>query len=282
MQNRVKFVAKAMFNHCCRSKWTESCPKPTPQIHLQSKGLVDFVRTHGVKVLVGTPVTCETCRQLGIPRFCRTGFFGVGADLRFQCSSSPARIATLLLFTAQENSRVWRASLCALETARTKHVAASSEVANNASEILFAMQQPALHPKLPQPVSCYEVLADDEKTWSWTKESGAGIEGSRKVLHPSPLPSKAKGSRPRRPFMIPVRPPPPPPMVLPPPPWCGAVVGCFPPPVVVGCFPPPCGVVWFGCGLWWFPPFPPCGVVWVGWFPLHVWICLGCLVNPCS
>ena len=37
--------------------------------------------------------------------------------------------------------------------------------------------------------------------------------------------------------------------------WCG---------VVVGCFPPPCGVVWFGCGLWWFPPFPPCGVVWVG------------------
>ena len=159
MQNRVKFVAKAMFNHCCRSKWTESCPKPTPQIHLQSKGLVDFVRTHGVKVLVGTPVTCETCRQLGIPRFCRTGFFGVGADLRFQCSSSPARIATLLLFTAQENSRVWRASLCALETARTKHVAASSEVANNASEILFAMQQPALHPKLPQPVSCYEVFS---------------------------------------------------------------------------------------------------------------------------
>ena len=26
-------------------------------------------------------------------------------------------------------------------------------------------------------------------------------------------------------------------------------------------------MVWFGCGLWWFPPFPPCGVVWVGWFP---------------
>ena len=42
---------------------------------------------------------------------------------------------------------------------------------------------------------------------------------------------------------------------LPPPP-CG---------VVVGCFPPPCGVVWFGCGLWWFPPFPPLwrGVGWV-------------------
>ena len=43
----------------------------------------------------------------------------------------------------------------------------------------------------------------------------------------------------------------------PPPPWCGVVVGCFPPPLwcgaVVGCFPPPCGVVWFGCGLW-FPP----------------------------
>ena len=71
-------------------------------------------------------------------------------------------------------------------------------------------------------------------------------------------------------------PPPPPPMVPPHPPlWCGVVVGCFPPPpvvwcgVVVGCFPPPCGVVWFGCGLWWFPPFTPCGVVWVGWFPLH-------------
>ena len=24
-----------------------------------------------------------------------------------------------------------------------------------------------------------------------------------------------------------------------------------------------CGVVWFGCGLWWFPPFPPCGVLWL-------------------
>ena len=85
-----------------------------------------------------------------------------------------------------------------------------------------------------------------------------------------------------------VPPPLPPPMVPPHPPlWCGVVVGCFPPPpvvwcgVVVGCFPPPCGVVWFGCGLWWFPPFTPCGVVWVGWFPLHVWICLGCLANPC-
>ena len=63
--------------------------------------------------------------------------------------------------------------------------------------------------------------------------------------------------------MIPVRPVPPPPMV---PHGCGLlpsppVVCCG---VVVGCFPPPCGVVWFGCGLWWFPPFPPCGVVWVG------------------
>ena len=65
-------------------------------------------------------------------------------------------------------------------------------------------------------------------------------------------------------------PPPPPQWFLPTPPlWCGVVVGCFPPPpvvwcgVVVGCFPPPCGVVWFGCGLWWFPPFTPCGVVWV-------------------
>ena len=61
-------------------------------------------------------------------------------------------------------------------------------------------------------------------------------------------------------------PPHPPPVV-----WCGG--GLLPSPpvvwcgVVVGCFPPPCGVVWFGCGLWWFPPFPPCGVVWVGWFP---------------
>ena len=62
----------------------------------------------------------------------------------------------------------------------------------------------------------------------------------------------------------------------PPPQW-------FPPPPrtpVVASLPPLwCGVVWFGCGLWWFPP---CGMVWVGWFPLHVWICLGCLVNPCS
>ena len=41
-----------------------------------------------------------------------------------------------------------------------------------------------------------------------------------------------------------------------PPLWCGVLVGCFPL--------RPCGVVWFGCGLWWFPPFPPCGVVWVG------------------
>ena len=38
--------------------------------------------------------------------------------------------------------------------------------------------------------------------------------------------------------------------------WCGC--GLLPS--------PPCGVVRFGCGLWWFPPFPPCGVVWVGWF----------------
>ena len=69
------------------------------------------------------------------------------------------------------------------------------------------------------------------------------------------------------------RPPPPRPMVLPPP--CGAWCG-----VVVGCFPPPCGVVWFGCGLWWFPPFPPCGVVWVGWFPPACLDLLGVFGKP--
>ena len=53
--------------------------------------------------------------------------------------------------------------------------------------------------------------------------------------------------------------------------WCG---------VVVGCFPPPCGVVWFGCGLWWFPPFPPCGVVWVGWFPPACLDLLGVFGKP--
>ena len=58
---------------------------------------------------------------------------------------------------------------------------------------------------------------------------------------------------------------------FPPPPWCG---------VVVGCFPPPCGVVWFGCGLWWFPPFPPCGVVWVGWFPPACLDLLGVFGKP--
>ena len=67
-------------------------------------------------------------------------------------------------------------------------------------------------------------------------------------------------------------PPPPPPMVPPPPHlWCG---------VVVGCFPPPCGVVWFGCGLWWFPPLPPCGVVWVGWFPPACLDLLGVFGKP--
>ena len=82
---------------------------------------------------------------------------------------------------------------------------------------------------------------------------------------------------------------PPPPMVPPHPPpplWCGVVVDCFPPPAVVWCgvvvgrFPPPCGVVWFGCGLWWFPPFPPCGVVWVGWFPPACLDLLGVLGKP--
>ena len=53
--------------------------------------------------------------------------------------------------------------------------------------------------------------------------------------------------------------------------WCG---------VVVGCLPPPCGVVWFGCGLWWFPPFPPCGVVWVGWFPSACLDLLGVFGKP--
>ena len=72
-----------------------------------------------------------------------------------------------------------------------------------------------------------------------------------------------------------VPPPPPPPMVPPHPPpplWCGVVVGCFPPPPVVWC-----GVVW----LWVASPLP---VVWcgLGGSPLHVWICLGCLANPCS
>ena len=68
----------------------------------------------------------------------------------------------------------------------------------------------------------------------------------------------------------------------PPPLWCGVVVGCFPPPPVV----------WCGCGL--LPPSLWCGVVWVWalvvpllpplWrgVALHVWICLGYLVNPCS
>ena len=58
----------------------------------------------------------------------------------------------------------------------------------------------------------------------------------------------------------------PPPVV-----WCG---------VVVGCFPPLCGVVWFGCGLWRFPPFPPCGVVWVGWFPPACLDLLGVFGKP--
>ena len=95
-----------------------------------------------------------------------------------------------------------------------------------------------------------------------------------------------------RPHMIPVRPSPPPSPhqwflpSTPPPVWCGG--GLLPSPpvvwcgVVVGCFPPPCGVVWFGCGLWWFPPFPPVAWCGLGGSPLHVWICLGCLANPCS
>ena len=64
------------------------------------------------------------------------------------------------------------------------------------------------------------------------------------------------------PYMIPVRPspPPPPPMVPRHPPPCGVVWWWV-----------ASGVVWFGCGLWWFPPFPP---LWrgVGWVvpPLHV------------
>ena len=43
---------------------------------------------------------------------------------------------------------------------------------------------------------------------------------------------------------------------------------------------PPCGVVWFGCGLWWFPPSPPCGVVWVGWFPPACLDLLGAFGKP--
>ena len=74
-------------------------------------------------------------------------------------------------------------------------------------------------------------------------------------------------------YMIPVRPTPPSPPNGSPPPPCAVVrlwVASLPPlwcGVVVGCFLLPCGVVWFGCGLWWFPLFPPCGVVLVGWFP---------------
>ena len=39
-------------------------------------------------------------------------------------------------------------------------------------------------------------------------------------------------------------------------------------------------MVWFGCGLWWFPPFPPCGVVWVGWFPPACLDLLGVFGKP--
>ena len=66
------------------------------------------------------------------------------------------------------------------------------------------------------------------------------------------------------------------------------------PPLMVPPPPPPCGVVWLWvvsplpvvwCGsgvLWWFPPSPPVAWCGLGGSPLHVWICLGCLVNPCS
>ena len=86
-----------------------------------------------------------------------------------------------------------------------------------------------------------------------------------------------------------VPPPPPPQWFLPTPPlWCGVVVGCFPPPpvvwcgVVVGCFPLP--VVWCGSGVGFggSPPSPPVAWCGLGGSPLHVWICLGCLANPCS
>ena len=90
-------------------------------------------------------------------------------------------------------------------------------------------------------------------------------------------------------YRIPVRPSPPPPppngSSPPPPLWCGVVVGCFPPPLW-------CGVVWLwvaspllvgwcgsGVGFGGSPPSPP--VAWCG-LGLHVWICLGCLANPCS
>ena len=39
-------------------------------------------------------------------------------------------------------------------------------------------------------------------------------------------------------------------------------------------------MVWFGCGLWWFPPFRPCGVVWVGWFPPACLDLLGVFGKP--
>ena len=84
--------------------------------------------------------------------------------------------------------------------------------------------------------------------------------------------------------MIPVgRPPPPPPPANGfPPSWCGC--GLFPSPSLwCGAVVAPslwCGVVWFGCGLWWFPPFPLCGVGWVGWFPPACLDLLGVFGKP--
>ena len=71
-------------------------------------------------------------------------------------------------------------------------------------------------------------------------------------------------------YMIPVRPAPPT--------LCGVVR------LWVASLPPPPPVVWCGSGVGFGgPPLPP-PVAWcgLGGSPLHVWICLRCLVNPCS
>ena len=88
-----------------------------------------------------------------------------------------------------------------------------------------------------------------------------------------------------------VPPPPSPPqwfLPTPPPPLCGVVVGCFPPPLWCGVVwlwvASPLPVVWCGSGVGFggSPPSPPVAWCGLGGSPLHVWICLGCLANPCS
>ncbi|CAE7407205.1 unnamed protein product, partial [Symbiodinium sp. CCMP2456] len=89
------------------------------ELRQKIKGLVDFVRTHGVKVLVGTP----------------DDFICVPGSLK-------------MVARAPRAYELWKSH-----------------------EPMQKQQSMLCHPKLLQPVSCYEVLADDEKTWSWTKES---------------------------------------------------------------------------------------------------------------